>query len=448
MQNEPARRSNAAVAENLYRFRRQKQPHRRGFDITGEIAMIERSLSLRNHHDDFRRDACRLGWALVAALVVLGAERVHAQDEKLAKEFHHVFKDNPPIPDEIVLPDAKYAHEYYHSFKGNPRMPEGWGYQGPANAESVRFERDGLHIVLPAGWDGERPLTGIRTEFGAKGDFEITMSFEILQGPDPEDSDRAGTRITLAAVKDTPTKGTAKSELATVARSVSSRTGHVFVNWARRSNPAAEKPITHYKAFPTTARAARLRLVRSGPTIFYLKAEGDEPFRALSKWNYGAEDLYCVQIVGATGSDKAMLDARVSDIRIRADALLGAPVTGPAPVTQPVAADPGAAPNMVENIAERGWLLTALLVGLAIVAVFSAGGAVIWLLRQRQRAPEPLAASASATVQSMVVAVAVSCGRCGKKLRAKRELAGKKVKCPNCGTGVPVPAATDSGFRV
>ena len=34
---------------------------------------------------------------------------------------------------------------------------------------------------------------------------------------------------------------------------------------------------------------------------------------------------------------------------------------------------------------------------------------------------------------------------CGKKLRARDESAGKKVKCPACGKSVPVPGTSSEG---
>ncbi len=35
--------------------------------------------------------------------------------------------------------------------------------------------------------------------------------------------------------------------------------------------------------------------------------------------------------------------------------------------------------------------------------------------------------------------IAFQCPGCGKKLKTKAELAGKKIKCPECGNAVVVP---------
>src|SRR5690242_10486486 len=37
--------------------------------------------------------------------------------------------------------------------------------------------------------------------------------------------------------------------------------------------------------------------------------------------------------------------------------------------------------------------------------------------------------------------VAFACPQCGKSLKAKDELAGKKARCPQCGRAVPIPSA-------
>ena len=36
--------------------------------------------------------------------------------------------------------------------------------------------------------------------------------------------------------------------------------------------------------------------------------------------------------------------------------------------------------------------------------------------------------------------ILVACTACGKKLKVKEELVGKRVKCPHCGAAVRVPA--------
>src|SRR5688572_3210013 len=73
--------------------------------------------------------------------------------------------------------------EYYQSFKGNPDKSEGWQRIGPEGEQCVKFEVQGLRITLPAGHEGKREDTGVVRGFAVKGDFEITLGYEILQEP-------------------------------------------------------------------------------------------------------------------------------------------------------------------------------------------------------------------------------------------------------------------------
>ena len=46
----------------------------------------------------------------------------------------------------------------------------------------------GGKAILPAGYEGTRPQYYLSTGLVLKGDFEVTMSFEILELPEPEDA--------------------------------------------------------------------------------------------------------------------------------------------------------------------------------------------------------------------------------------------------------------------
>jgi hypothetical protein len=89
----------------------------------------------------------------------------------------------------------------------------------------------------------------------------------------------------------------------------------------------------------------------------------------------------------------------------------------------------------------RGWLGAGVLLGLLVAGTFG-----VWLVvRQRRRAvsapPGPPAEGAPAKPAAASPSVSVPCPGCGKVLRAKAALAGKKAKCPHCGVAVLIPAA-------
>jgi hypothetical protein len=112
----------------------------------------------------------------------------------------------------------------------------------------------------------------------------------------------------------------------------------------------------------------------------------------------------------------------------------GKVVTQQAPVSKqkPVAPD------------ESGWDVTDWLVGgLSVLAVLLVGLNGWLFLAQRGRAPKEVAPAPARTtparVEAAVVFVSFACPDCGKRLKVKEELAGKKVKCPQCARVLPVP---------
>jgi RNA polymerase sigma factor (sigma-70 family) len=88
----------------------------------------------------------------------------------------------------------------------------------------------------------------------------------------------------------------------------------------------------------------------------------------------------------------------------------------------------------------RRWL--AALVGTALLLALAVG-ATLYVLKRRRAPKTPARAekkSPPLPVEAKAALVAVACSGCGKRLKVKAALAGKKVKCPHCGQAVPVPA--------
>src|SRR5205807_596857 len=76
-----------------------------------------------------------------------------------------------------------YAENYHPSLKDSRKEIPGLLTYGPDAPDCVKFGPDGIRYTLPAGYPRQRPGTGVITDFGVKGDFEITIGFEILAGP-------------------------------------------------------------------------------------------------------------------------------------------------------------------------------------------------------------------------------------------------------------------------
>ncbi len=79
-----------------------------------------------------------------------------------------------------------------------------------------------------------------------------------------------------------------------------------------------------------------------------------------------------------------------------------------------------------------------LLPALAIAGVIAAllAGVVVWLRRRRARGGAEAATAGSDIAPGMI---GFSCTACGKHLKIKQELAGKRVKCPGCGAALVAP---------
>jgi hypothetical protein len=158
--------------------------------------------------------------------------------------------------------------------------------------------------------------------------------------------------------------------------------------------------------------------VRTGALLTFFSSEGGGAFREIRSLEIGTEDVHLVKMYCTSDNKPLLLDMRFTDFDIYADSIQGQPAAPPAPPPQ-----------------RRSWVLTAgLLLGLLLLLALVG----IWA-RRMLRPRSPLPASEAAPPLSF------SCEACGKSLKARPELAGKKVKCPGCGRTVPVPAFVNSG---
>jgi hypothetical protein len=294
-----------------------------------------------------------------------------------------------PVKQVTLAPPAKeYAHTYFHPFKAGPGIYPGWALAGPGAEQIVQFEAKGLHITLPQGWQGDRPATGIRSLFGVKGDFEITMSFALLPEPRQEQAGNANsTRLNLTVTKEGP-----KFNVATVSRSMSPTNGQRFGSWSSLWNEAVGNQKVESNSTPTAALSGRLRLVRSGAEVYYGASEGAEgEFAYFKRSLFGLEDIRNVRIVTSTGGEKAALDVRITDLRIRADEIPNMPdVPVAAKVEQ---GEDAPAP------ARKGWVAAGLLLalGLLVLVGLTLG---LWLYLQRRNSPVPASAAKKANAPS------------------------------------------------
>jgi hypothetical protein len=265
--------------------------------------------------------------------------------------------------------------EFYQDFRGAaPPLPQ-LDLFGPNVLDVLTFDEQGARITLP----GNRPpkqsgAVGIGTLFPVTGDFEITAGYELLSAEQPSTDKPVGIALTVQT-------DARLTRFARVGRFFHYRAGSVY--WAEAWNkepPASSRVVTQ----PTEVRRGKLRLVRQGAVLSHLVADaGEDTFRELYQWEFGTNEVIIVRLLATNYDTPVGVDARLVDLRIRARSMKH---------------DPAAA-SMPRGPRSRGWLALALLASPAI---------------------------------------SFACSHCGKNLRARANLAGKTVRCPQCGNAALV----------
>jgi Protein of unknown function (DUF1583) len=265
--------------------------------------------------------------------------------------------------------DPEYQREFYQSLKG-PDAAKELKRVGTNADRLVRFEPEGARINLPGNAANDQPPVGLATDFTVRGDFEITVAYEILHEPAPEQTSGFGTRLTLITGVEAPTQSQVK-----FARAVRSKGGSQVLAFSARWDATTGMHEKRMKDYPTAARSGRLRLVRSGPLLsFHAADSADGPFTLLREYGFGTADLQGVRILGSTDRPEAALDVRLTDLRIRAGSFPNAPMAAAPDVAAPVT-----------EVRQRAWLRIAAAVFVLIVGMALAG----WLYgRRRKPAPE------------------------------------------------------------
>ena len=251
-----------------------------------------------------------------------------------------------------------------------------------------------------------------------KGNFEITAGYEILHLDRPTWR-AAGFQLFL--VTETPTK-----ETLVLAHFMRQAEGETYT--CNRTTTEDGKRVAKLQHFPATSRSGRLRVTRSGTEVTCWAGEGAAgDFRELYRCDLGAEDLNTVGLGAYTGPAQREIDLRIIDLRVRADGLVLDQAADLAPL------------SAVSSPGGKHWLALAVL--FALVFLLALGG---WLyVRQGRAASAPAQAPVPdrrASPEAALPAVSFGCPGCGKQLRARAEMAGKKVKWPQCGQEVLVAA--------
>ena len=94
------------------------------------------------------------------------------------------------------------AAETGQDFRGKPYDASLFLTTGPGVATAIRSDSQGLRIVLPPE-HGKKPPVGLVFKTGVKGDFEITMEFEVVDVKEPKGAKGGGPSLYLTTVSPT-----------------------------------------------------------------------------------------------------------------------------------------------------------------------------------------------------------------------------------------------------
>lgn len=320
--------------------------------------------------------------------------------------------------------------EFHQSFRGgDPRNPN----LRPIREDNFRWEAAGARITLPAG-QGKLPTTGIAANFKIKGDFEITVSYEVLNAEQPSEGYGVGVSMFVAIVPET-------MDAVSLARRIPRKGPAVFMS--DRMKPEETKVNHVVKTMPSKAPAGRLRIQRSGSMVRFLVAEGDNtdfvPINQgdakdlMPEVEFGADEIRYFQVGGDAGDSQSALDLRLFDLSVRAEEL-------PNLIELPLRKQQ--APSGTPPVASSHGPGIVLILGLTAAGLLAIG-ACAWLFFRRHRAtsvPQLETRSPEKAEPAMLAGTIVtSCAKCRMKLKVNAKLAGRHVKCPNCNDKVLVP---------
>lgn len=273
---------------------------------------------------------------------------------------------------QLCAQPPKYAQELFASLKEPPAKGQGFDLAGPDAKDHAKFEASGLRITLPAGFAKVRPALGVASNCVVRGNFEITVSYDVLLDPEQADTAEFGTRLALIVGMESPNQSTIK-----FSRSVRARTGVEYLAFSAQWNAAEGKHDKRYLPLVTKTKAGRMRLVRTDGVISFLAAERDKDFENLRSYAFTTDDMNTVRVVANTDGPKASFDVRLSDFRIRFGTPAEQAADGRAPEPA-VRADVGDQ----KQAGGHGWLTALVLIGVMFALILGASvGLVVYLLK-------------------------------------------------------------------
>ena len=205
-----------------------------------------------------------------------------------------------------VLPGAEYKWDFRTGHFDNLSLEP----LGKGAVNLLRPTPRGLQISLPVG--KVSPFVGFAPRFKLRGNFDISMKFEIEQLSTPESGSGSGVSIYVT----TETEGQPAANVGRLRRVAGKDVFNTFT-----AQVVEGRRQTSVKLFDTSAESGTLRIQRIGAEVTYLVSEADGPFRPLLSTPFDTGDVSLLRF-GLNQSDpQSVVRARVQEISIIADEL-------------------------------------------------------------------------------------------------------------------------------
>jgi serine/threonine protein kinase len=286
---------------------------------------------------------------------------------------------------------------------------------GPDAETVARTDGQGLRVTLPDGRGDTRPVS-LEMSHHLRGDFDIVLGYELIKIGAPLPKYGAG--VVIRVWFDSP------SPLSVILSRFRKPSGEMFSAHKIVTGPQGKEQYRDNKDLKATRSMGKLRLVRTGPELQYLVAEEGQDFKVLQKVEIGTDDVLRLQVDCHTMYTPIALDVRLTELVLDADQFPnGIPL-----------ADTASPPAVAPPVERNGWLAAGGIIGL--ITTVSLVGA--WLYARRGRramnaAPCAAGPDQQSQPKSAAPSLSLQCPSCRKKFKARPELAGKNLKCPQCG---------------
>ncbi len=220
-------------------------------------------------------------------------------------------------PDKLTAepPIANDTHkDFYYDFRNKETLDENFKLIGPNAVKRIKFEPEGMRITLAAEQNTPAAV-GVTTQFSIKGDFEITIAYEILRADKPKKGSGAGLEIFL--MTDTPTK-----EALAFSRRIRSSGLDAYTSARLTTTIQGKRGDVvglDLKDIPASGKSGQLRITRIGANAVLSIAETTgKDFLHLYSVPLGMEDITFLRLaVNNPSGTENFVDLRLHDFHVR-----------------------------------------------------------------------------------------------------------------------------------